>query len=121
MPKEFSRSRRVGVLIQRELSDIISHELDLSSLGMLTVSAVDLSSDLQHAKVYVTLLGDASHIKEVMQKLLNQGGHLRHILSQRLNMRSTPRLHFMYDESVAYGNELSHLIDIANKDPEDKA
>jgi len=121
MPKEFSRSRRIGGLIQRELSEIISRESSVSNLGMLTVSAVDVSPDLQQAKVYVTLLGDDSKAEEVVQHLTRQGKHLRHELSQRLNMRGTPRLHFVYDHSVEYGNHLSQLIESANHpDEEDK-
>ncbi len=114
MPKEFSRSRRIGGLIQRELSDIITRQLRFSKLGLLTVSAVDVSPDLQQAKVYVTLLGDDSKAEEVIQHLTQQGKHLRHELSQRLKMRGTPRLHFVYDHSVEYGSHLSHLIDLAN-------
>lgn len=114
MPKEFSRSRRIGGLIQRELSDIISREARFSKRGMLTVSAVDVSPDLHQAKVYVTLLGDDSQAEQLVRDLTQQGKHLRHELSQRLNMRGTPRLNFVYDHSVEYGNHLSQLIDAAN-------
>ncbi len=116
MPKEFSRSRRIGTVIQRELSDIISRELTWTQFGMLTVSAVDVSPDLQQAKIYITRLGEHKSTPEaVIQGLTQRAGHLRHELSQRLNIRGTPRLYFVYDHSVEYGNRLSQLIDSANK------
>ncbi len=111
MPKEFSRNQRVGELIQRELADIICREVSMPGLGMLTVAAVKVSPDLKFAKVYITLLGGVFTPNQVMQHLNEIAGRLRHHLSQRLTIRTTPRLQFVHDTSIEYGVKLSALID----------
>ncbi|HEC83915.1 MAG: 30S ribosome-binding factor RbfA [Candidatus Parabeggiatoa sp. nov. 2] len=111
MMKEFSRTQRVGVQIQRELADIIRREISDPGLGMLTVSSVDVSPDLKYARVYVTALGGSLSIEQTIAKLDAVAGRLRHHLSQRLTTRTTPRLQFVHDSSIEYGSRLSALID----------
>jgi ribosome-binding factor A len=113
MPKEFSRTRRVGELIQRELADLIRENIRTS--GMITVSAVKMSPDLRQATIYVTVLGGNDLEVETLKNLQNQAGILRHGLSQRLNLRVTPRLHFLYDESLEYANRINELLHKANQ------
>ncbi len=113
MQKEFSRSQRVGELIQRELSDIIRREIYDPGLGMLTISTVTVSSDLKYAKVYITLLGGNRSVAQAIQILNQATGLLRHYLSQRMATRVTPRLEFVHDASIEYGVKLSALIDSA--------
>lgn len=117
MPKEFSRSRRVSELIQRELADLIRK--NIRSSGMITVSAVKMSPDLQQATIYVTVLGGNEPEAEILKNLQNQAGILRHGLSQRLNLRVTPRLHFLYDESLEYANKINELLYKANQNSPD--
>lgn len=110
--REFSRSRRVGEQIQRELANIISQEINDPDLGMLTISGIDLSPDLKSARVYVSILGGKLDIKDTIEYLnAEAGGKLRYSLSQRLKLRTIPRLLFVYDSSIEYGNRLSALID----------
>ena len=109
--KEFSRTQRVGEQIQRELAHIISREITAPNLGMITVSAVDVSPDLKYARVYVTVLGGQEGVEQTVQHLSNMAGRLRYHLSQRLTTRVTPRLQFVYDSSIEYGSRLSALID----------
>jgi ribosome-binding factor A len=111
MQKEFSRSQRVGELIQRELSDVLRREIYDPGLGMLTISTVEVSPDLKLAKVYITTLGGTRTIAETIQRLNKVAGKLRHHLSQRLTIRATPRLEFVHDASIEYGIKLSALID----------
>jgi ribosome-binding factor A len=111
MSKEFSRTQRVNEQIQRELSSIIQREIQESALGMLTISAVEISPDLREGRVYVTVLGGRWNNEQTVKYLNEMAGFLRHHLSQRLNLRITPRLRFIYDASVEYGNRLSALID----------
>jgi ribosome-binding factor A len=113
MPREFSRSRRIADVLQRELAALIQEELQDPELGMITVSEVKVSSDLAHAKVYVTSLENRLGVAEVLRVLSDKAGFLRHRLAQRLTLRTIPRLTFTYDDSVARGNELSALIDAA--------
>lgn len=117
MPKEFSRTQRIAHLLQRELADIISREIQHTPLGLVTISAVDVSPDLKNAKIYVTSLNSELKHKQITDYLNQQSSLLRHLLSQRLkDMRYMPRLQFIYDESVEYGTRLSALIDSLNPD-----
>ena len=109
--KEFKRTQRVNVLIQRELADIIHREITASNLGMLTISGVDISPDFKSARIYITVFGGSLGVKKTMEYLNEVTGMLRYHLSQRLSTRTTPRLHFLHDSSVEYGSRLSALID----------
>ncbi len=109
--KEFSRNRRVGEQIQRELADIISKEIRHPDLGMITISAADVSPDLKFARIYVTVLAGKLDNKQTVEYLNVEVKRIRHALSKRLTIRVTPRLQFVYDGSTEYGNRLSALID----------
>ena len=111
MPREFPRSRRVGEQIQRELAELIRDEVKDPRVGMVTVSAVEVTKDLAHAKVYITVLNGEP--AESVEGLTRAAGFLRRELGRRMTMRSVPLLHFQYDDSVSRGNELSALIDQA--------
>jgi ribosome-binding factor A len=108
---EFSRARRVGELIQRDLATLIPRHMSASALGLVTIAAVDVSPDLRHAKVYFTVLGNQWDIAQVSKYLNAAAGELRHYLAQRMSTRVTPDLHFIHDTSIAYGNRLGALID----------
>ena len=119
--KQFKRSDRVAEMIQRELSELIQlHVKDPRLPAFITVSAVHVSKDMSHAKVFITLLqGD----KEVAVKVLNHAApFLRSSLGKLMKLRIVPQLHFVYDESIEYGIRLGKLIDEANRDiPSDDA
>lgn len=120
MPKEFSRTQRVGEVIQRELADIIRREIDTTSLGMITISKVTLSPDLKFAQIYITHLGGQLTAEQTASHLNQSANLLRHHLSQRLTTRTTPRLQFVYDKTIEYANHLTQLINLANK-PKDES
>lgn len=113
MPKEFSRTRRVGEQIQRELAVLIQQELKDPRLGMLTISAVEVSKDMSVAKVFVTVFNEAQDRAKTLEALQHAAGFLQHELGRNLSLRSIPKLRFVYDESIVRGAELSALIDRA--------
>lgn len=115
MPREFSRTRRVSEQIQRELSVLIQEHVQDPRLGLVSVSGVEISRDLSHAKVYFSTLGDAIEAKQSHKVLTGAAGYLRHMLGQRLRLRSVPQLHFHIDASLERGARLSALIDEAVK------
>ncbi|MGM0680549.1 MAG: 30S ribosome-binding factor RbfA [Pseudomonadota bacterium] len=116
MAKDFSRTRRIGEQMQRELATLIQQEIQDPRLGMVTVSAVEVSRDLAHAKVFITVLDDQQQDIAASLEVLNRAsGFLRHELGRRMTLRTVPMLRFVYDESMARGNELSRLIDEAVK------
>ncbi len=113
MAKEYSRSQRIASQMQRELAQLIQFEVKDPRVGLVTVSGVDVSRDFSYAKVYVTVMGDAADIDEMVKALNNAAGFLRRELRKSLTMRSVPQLQFLYDASVEHGANLSALIDAA--------
>ena len=115
MAKEYSRTHRVADQMQRELALLIQREVRDPRIGMITVTAVDVSRDLAHAKVFITLMGDvtAEEIAQNLSILKDVAGYLRMQLGKVMKLRSVPQLHFHYDESVRRGVHLSSLIERA--------
>lgn len=114
MPKDYPRARRIAEQIQRELADLIRTELkDPRVNSMVTVTDVEVTRDQAHAKVFFTLLGDASKIEETTEGLRRASGFLRTQLAQRMQLRTVPQLDFKYDASVERGMKLTRLIDEA--------
>lgn len=112
MAKVYSRQQRVADLIQQELARLILRELTELKPALVTVSAVKVSKDYHYAKVYVTVLADQkSQVTAAIDVLNNAAPYLRSLLAKTLNMRTTPELRFVYDESVQYGVKLAALID----------
>lgn len=123
MAKEFSRSQRVGDQIQKELAAIIQTPVRDAGLGLVTISAVDLSSDLSHAKIFVTCLGidldNASNKDAVLSMLNDSAAQFRHQLSKILTTRVVPKIKFMFDESLDQANRLTSLIDSLHSEESD--
>jgi ribosome-binding factor A len=107
------RLRRVADQIQRELSDLLHVELKDPRVGMITLTGVEVSPDLAHAKVFFTTLGDADALSRTEAGLQRAAGFLRSELGHRLKLRVTPELRFVHDASVERGVRLSKLIDDA--------
>jgi ribosome-binding factor A len=113
MPKEFPRTRRVGEQIQRELSGLIRTEIKDPRVGMVSVTAVIVSRDLSHAKVYVSVLGNAEQTDASVKVLGNAAGFLRHKLGKILHIRIIPELRFYLDRSLEEGARMGALINKA--------
>lgn len=111
MPKQYGRNRRVADVVQRELARLLQREITDPHLGLITVSAVDVSPDLKNAKIFVTTLGGDLEHNEVVRILNELAGHYRHELAGLLTLRSVPSLKFEYDTSIQRGKHLSDLID----------
>lgn len=113
MAKEYPRTRRVAEQMQRELAELIRAEVKDPRVGLVTLTAVEVSPDYAHAKVYFTTLAEGEQRREVEAGLRHAGGFLRRELAHRLRIRSMPELHFVFDASVERGTRVSHLIDEA--------
>jgi ribosome-binding factor A len=103
----------VAEQVRRELASLIREELDDRRLVMVSITEVKVSRDYGHAKVFVTYLGAAEERRRVVEELNEVAGFLRGALGRRIRIRTVPRLHFHYDESVERGAQLSALIDEA--------
>jgi ribosome-binding factor A len=115
MPREFTRSDRVSDAIQRLLAQLIPQEIRDPRIGMVNINDVTVTRDMAYAKVFVTFVGNDSHEEgqERAAVLNNAAGFLRSRLAKELNMRTVPRLQFVYDKTSIRGQELSSLIDRA--------
>ena len=116
MAKEFSRTQRIGDQMQRELALLIQREIKDPRLGLITITAVDASRDLSHAKIFITIMGqddDQEAIKGNLRILNDAAGFLRMQLGKSMKLRTVPQLHFNYDASIRRGVELSSLIERA--------
>lgn len=115
MAKEYSRTQRVADQIQKELAQLIQLEMKDPRLGMVTVSAVEVSRDMSFADVYVSFLGvdDQQKIDQSLKVLSQATGFLRSGLARAIKLRFTPQLRFFYDNSLRRGAHLSSLIDEA--------
>ncbi len=117
MPRDFSRARRVGDQIQRELAELIRDEVRDPRVGSVTVSEVQVSRDFSYADVFVTGLGmDADQSRDMVRVLTGAGAFLRHQLARRLTLRKVPTLRFQYDPTFERGARLNRLIDDVQPD-----
>jgi len=107
--------RRVGRIEEQlriELSEIIEREIADPRIGLVTVTAVKVSPDLRHARVFVSVLGDEQQRKKTMQGLSSAATYARRSLSQRLHhLRRIPELTFAYDDSIETGSRIEELLD----------
>ena len=112
MAKEYSRTQRVADYLQRELAGLIQHEVRDPRVGMVSITGVNVSRDLGHAKVYFTALDceSAEDAADSTEALNRAAGFLRSQLSRDSSMRSVPQLRFYFDTSVGRGRELEDLI-----------
>lgn len=115
MPKDYSRLQRVADALRRDIAQFIQLEMRDPRIGMVMVNEVEVSRDLAHAKVFVTIMGRDSEedASEALEVLNDAAGFLRSQLAKNSTMRTTPRLNFVFDSSVLRGQQLSSLIDQA--------
>lgn len=106
-----NRIGRINEEIQRELSTLIRNLKDPRVHGLVSITAVDTTADLRYAKIYVSVL-DKSDVKEVVKGLKSAGGYLRRELGRVVQLRYTPELIFVADDSIAEG---AHILEIIEK------
>jgi ribosome-binding factor A len=109
VPRQFSRSDRVSGQLRRELAQLIQLEVKDPAVGFVSVSDVEVSRDLAHARVFVTVF-DREQAQATLRALEKAAGFLRSRLGQRLRMRNVPELHFHHDDSVESGQRMDQLI-----------
>ena len=108
------KTERIGSNLVKEISYILATEIKDEDIKFVTITGVDITSDLSYAKVYFTVLDDSK--KESTLKALNGASHfIRGKLSERVDIRHTPELKFIYDESIEYGNHIDRIIDEIHK------
>ena len=109
--------RRVNEAVREVLSARIAEGLKDPRIGFVTVTAVDTSTDLRHARVYVSVLGDPEERDKTLAGLQSSHGYLQGLIAHELRLKRTPTLEFVYDESVDRGMRISELLKDEGKGP----
>ena len=118
MRKNSIQNTRINGEVQRELSNII-RELKDPRVGIMTsVTAVEVTPDLKYCKAYISVLGDDETKAETLAGLKSAAGFIRRELARTVNLRNTPEIKFIMDESIEYGMRMSKLIDDVRKNEE---
>lgn len=104
------RQEQLAEVIAEELSDLIRTRMKDPRIGFASITDVELSGDLRHAKVFVSVLGSPEEQRATLQGLEHAAGFLRHELAQRLTIRHTPEILFRLDESIERGTRILQLI-----------
>ena len=109
MPRDFKRSERVAGQLRRDLAKLIQQEIKDPAVGFVSLSDVEVTRDLSHAKVFITVF-EPEKAKDSLQALQHAASFLRRRLSQELRLRHVPELHFVHDDSVEKGSHIDELI-----------
>ena len=104
------RIDRINQLIKEEISGLLQRGLKDPRLGFVTVTEVDVSKDLRHAKVFVSILGSEDDWRGTLEALESASGYVRHWLRQNLRLRYIPELSFRPDRSMAHAAHIQHLL-----------
>ncbi len=104
------RTEQVAEAIKNEVSLIIQRELKDPRLGFVTITRVEASPDLRHAKIFFSVLGEDSAKKDTLQVLKHASSFLRRELSSRLTIRYVPDLHFEFDAAMEHGEKIQRLL-----------
>ncbi len=117
MRKNSIKNIRINQEVQKELSQIIRKEIKDPRIAMMTsVTKVEVAPDLKTCKAYISVLGDDKAKSDTILGLRNAEGYIRRLLAKNVNLRNTPEIIFVLDESIEYGVNMSKLIDDINKD-----
>lgn len=113
------RNERIALQIQREASDVIHQHVKDPGIGFVTVTGVEVSNDVAHAKIFVSIMGSEEQKQTSMSALERARGFIRSEIGARIRLRITPELHFKLDESMDYsakiGRVLSEILPVADK------
>ena len=121
MRKNSIKNTRINMEVQRELSEIIRSGIkDPRIHPMTSVVAVEVTPDLKYCKAYISVLGDEEAAKATVEGLRSASSYVRRELARRVNLRNTPEIKFILDQSIEYGVNMSKLIDEVTMDLHDE-
>jgi ribosome-binding factor A len=105
-----TRLERVGQLIRDEIADILHREIQDPLIGFVTLTEVEVSPDLRHAKVFFSVLGSPEQVQDSIKGLLRARKHINALLADRLDLRYIPKLRFVYDDTAAKAQRMAELL-----------
>ncbi|MDI7247334.1 MAG: 30S ribosome-binding factor RbfA [Bacillota bacterium] len=104
------RVERVAEAIRSEVADILAREIKDPRLGFATITDVEVSEDLRHVKIFVSVMGDKTQVDETMAALESATGFVRSEIGRRIRLRHTPEIVFRYDTSIRRGARVFELL-----------
>lgn len=110
------RANRVGEQLKKELGQIFQRELKDPRIGFLTVTAVEMTGDLQQARVYISVLGSEEQKENSLKAIAQASGFIRSEIGKKIRLRHTPELEFKIDESIEYGSKIERLLEDLNQE-----
>ena len=120
MRKNSIKNTRINAEVQHELADLIRGGIkDPRIHPMTSVTAVEVAPDLKTCRAYISVLGNEEEAKNTITGLKSGEGYIRRELARRVNLRNTPEISFILDQSIEHGVHMSHLIDEVTKDLKD--
>ncbi len=114
------RLERVNEVLKRELSDLIQREFTFEA-KLVTVQQVDVTPDLKHAHVYISMLGSEEQKRAAMAQMHEKRRHLQGEVSKRVTLKFTPQLHFALDDSVERGTRILNILDDLHLPPPEES
>jgi ribosome-binding factor A len=106
-----TRQKRLGELLKKEISDMLTRGIKDPRIGFVSITSIEVSGDLRHAKVFVSVYGSEQERKSTVAGLKSAAGYIRKELGQRLRVRRVPEISIIYDESLERGSRILELID----------
>lgn len=113
------RERKVAEFLKEEVSQIIRREVKDPRIGFVSITDVEVSGDLRHAKVFVSVYGDETEKEETMAGLEKATGFIRKLVGERITTYHTPKIIFRYDDSIEHGVHISNLIKEVREEEKD--
>lgn len=114
---ETERTRKVGIAIQKEFSEILQREVKDPRIGLVTVTRVKVTPDLRIANIYISIYGSAEERERTLQGLESAKGYIRSLFAKRLHIKFIPEIRFFHDKSIEEGIRISEVVSkLKNKD-----
>src|SRR5918993_557820 len=104
------RVERVAEQVREEVSQILATELSDPRIGLVTVTRVKVTPDLSLARIYWTMMGDATQRKQTAKALARAAAYVRHLLSTRMTLRRSPEVQFLFDQSIAAQDRVEQIL-----------
>ncbi|MUV39918.1 Ribosome-binding factor [Lentibacillus sp. JNUCC-1] len=104
------RANRVAEQMKKELGDILTRKIKDPRVGFVTVTDVEVTGDLQQAKIFISVLGDEKKKHESLVGLAKAKGFIRSEIGKRIRLRKTPEISFEFDEAIEYGNKIDAIL-----------
>lgn len=114
------RNDRINEELKREISDILQNDIKDPGMGFVSIVLAEVAGDLRQAKIYYSVMGDDDAVQSTKSALKRSAGYIRREIAKRLDLRYTPELVFIYDDSIEHGIHIAQILQNENKKQENR-